>query len=68
MRAIPILQLHDGDITSLFYDSERDVLLIGVSDGRIIRMRAFASSAYMTGERSILAQAKDGFGNESAVD
>jgi hypothetical protein len=66
MKAIPILELHDGaEIRALYHDQERGVLLAGISDGRIIKISSLASTAYLTGNRSLLAEVKDGFGNAS---
>ena len=66
MRSIPILTLKDGtDIESLFYDRSRNAVLIGLSDGRILRMDYAASTGFLTGERSVFVKAADGFGNWS---
>jgi len=66
MQAIPVLTLRDGtEIESLFYDQGRNAVLIGLSDGRILRMDYAASTGFLTGERSVFVKAADGFGNWS---
>jgi hypothetical protein len=66
MQAIPILTLNDGtEIESLFYDQGRNAVLIGLSDGRILKMDYAASTGFLTGERSVFVKAADGFGNWS---
>jgi hypothetical protein len=61
-----MLKLNEGaEITSLLYDLSRNVVLIGVSDGRIIKMSQLASTGFLTGNRSVFAQVRDGFGNVS---
>jgi len=68
MERIPILKLRgDAEIQSLHYDSDKNVILIGVSDGRIIMMNSFASTAFLTGARSVYGRFWDGFANVSDV-
>ena len=63
MDNIPILQLYNGEtVEALFHDLTHNAVLIGTSSGRIIRMTSLASTAYLTGERSVFAQFSDGFG------
>jgi hypothetical protein len=67
MKAIPILKLTGGStISALHYDAASKTLLIGVSDGRIIKATSLSSNAYLAGTRSVFAQIKDGFGRISA--
>jgi hypothetical protein len=68
MSSTPILVLDENvNINSIFLDSINNSILIGTSDGRIIKMGQFVTNAYLTGERSIFAQIQDGFGNVSDV-
>jgi len=68
MTAIPILELAPGtEIKTLFADANKNVVLIGLSDGRILRMDALTVLANFCGERKFFAQIKDGFGNESDI-
>ena len=68
MQAIPILKVSDGSgIESMYYDADKDVVLIGMSNGKILKMNYFASTAFLTGDRSVFTQAKDGFGNQSGI-
>ena len=63
MNNIPILQLYNGEtIEAVFNDPDHKAVLIGTSFGRIIKMTSLASTAYLTGERSVFAQFVDGFG------
>ena len=67
MKGTPILKLAEENITSLFYDSDRDVALVGLSTGRILMISALASTAYSAGSRRMYAQAEDSFGNLSST-
>jgi hypothetical protein len=68
MQVIPILKVRDGsEVKSLYYNANKDVVLIGMSDGRILKMNYLASTAFLTGDRSVFVQAKDGFGNLSGT-
>jgi hypothetical protein len=68
MNAIPILKLYNGaKVACLAYDQTRGAMFVGTTDGRIIRVDAIASTGYLTGDRSVYAQAVDGFGNLSAI-
>jgi len=68
MQSTPILVLDENvNINSVFLDSVGNTILIGTSDGRIIKMNQFVTNAYLTGERSIFAQLQDGFGNVSDI-
>jgi len=68
MQATPILILDENvNINSVFLDSFGNNILIGTSDGRIIKMDKLITNAYLTGQRSIFAQIQDGFGNVSDI-
>jgi len=68
MQATPILILDDDVvINSVFLDNTGNAVLIGTSDGKIIKMDMLVANAYLTGARSIFAQIQDGFGNVSSV-
>ena len=68
MQSTPILILDENvNINSVFLDSFGNNILIGTSDGRIIKMDQLVTNAYLTGQRSIFAQIQDGFGNISDI-
>ena len=68
MQATPILILKNNvNINSIFLDKDGNSILIGTSDGRIIKMDMLVANAYLTGERSVFAQLQDGFGNVSDI-
>ena len=57
----------DVIINSVFLDSTGNAILIGTSDGKIIKMDMLVANAYLTGTRSVFAQIQDGFGNVSDI-
>jgi hypothetical protein len=60
----------DHRITSLFVDDVSNCILIGLSDGRIIKADKSIGNAYLTGRRTISAIVEDGYGflsDEAAV-
>jgi len=68
MQSKPTLVLGNGvNINSVFLNRSGNNILIGTSDGRIIKMDMLVTNAYLTGERSIFAQLQDGFGNVSDI-
>ena len=68
MQSTPILALDENtNINTLFLDEVGNSILIGTSDGKIIKMDMLVSNAYLTGQRSVFAQIQDGFGNISDV-
>ena len=68
MRATPILTLpEETQINAIFVDKTNGGILIGTSDGKIIKMDMLVSNAFLTGERSIYADMQDGFGSISDV-
>ena len=67
MHGTPILRLSGEQITSLFYDGDRGIALVGLNSGRILKVSALASTAYSAGSRRLYVQARDSFGNLSGV-
>jgi len=68
MQSTPILALDENtNINTLFLDEVGNSILMGTSDGKIIKMDMLVSNAYLTGQRSVFAQIQDGFGNISDV-
>jgi len=63
--AIPILELQEEHITSMIKDSGMGGILFSTSKGRILSCREAFVNAYLTGERKVYAEVKNGFGNES---
>ncbi|MCK9433743.1 MAG: hypothetical protein M0R32_02715 [Candidatus Cloacimonetes bacterium] len=71
MIAKEILHLNeDQRITSLFVDDKSNCILIGLSDGRIIKADRSVINAYATGKRTISAIVEDSYGyisNEAII-
>lgn len=63
----PILDLKDETVRTLFRDEATGSVLVGTSHGRILIIKRLASSAYLTGDRTIYATRINGFGEESEV-
>ena len=62
----PILNLNNNrQITALYTDPIYNCVLIGLSDGSILRMDATTINTYFTGERTISTKILDGLGNLS---
>jgi hypothetical protein len=64
-NAKPILDLRSTHITTLFPDSISNALLVGLEDGRILRLEHQNLNAYLTGERSLYASILNCLGEES---
>jgi hypothetical protein len=64
-RGIPLLDLRDEYITYMIKDVERGGVLFATSKGRILGCDSALVNAYLTGERNVYAEVKDGFGNTS---
>lgn len=68
MQSQPILILNDDVVINcLLLDESGNRVIIGTSDGKIIKMDMLVANAYLTGNRSIFSQIEDGFGNISNV-
>ena len=67
-RGIPILELPPGeDVLVMLKDEKDGGILFGTSMGRILSCSEALVNAYLTGERKIYAEVKDGFGNQSST-
>jgi hypothetical protein len=65
-RGIPLLDLpNDEYIISMIKDMSKGGVLFGTSKGRILTCDKSLVNAYLTGERKVFAEIKDGFGNVS---
>ena len=65
-RGIPIMELPlDEYITDMVKDTRMGGILFATSKGRILTCRKATLNAYLTGDRNVYAEVKDGFGNES---
>ena len=65
-RGIPIMELpFDEYITDIMKDTRMGGVLFATSKGRILTCREATLNAYLTGERNVYAEVKDGFGNTS---
>jgi hypothetical protein len=65
-RGIPLLDLANNEyITFMMKDVSKGGILIATSNGRIIGCEQAFINAYLTGDRDIYAEVKDGFGNVS---
>lgn len=65
-RGIPIMELpNDEYITDMIKDTRVGGVLFSTSKGRILTCREATLNAYLTGERNVYAEVKDGFGNIS---
>lgn len=68
MRTIPILKLNgDEEIRTLFRDGADGPVLVGTSEGRILLIKHLATTAYMTGDRTIYAKTIDSNGELSGA-
>jgi len=65
---IPILEFKEDEyIVTMSKDENRGGILFGTSNGRILYSDEVNINAYLTGNRKVYAQVKDGFGNCSNV-
>jgi len=65
-RGIPLLELPRGEyITDIIKDDFQGDILVSTSGGRILTFDKSLVNAYLTGERRVFAEVKDGFGNVS---
>ena len=63
ITSTPILELPQGvHVISMLPDPLLNVVLLGLSDGRILKLDYIASNAFLTGERSLYAQIQNQFG------
>ena len=66
MLAVPLLELEANTaITAVHWLAQNKSLLLGLSDGRILRLNAIVSNAYMTGIRSLYGITQGAFGQLS---
>lgn len=65
-NGISILNLNnDEHITCMIKDVSEGGILFSTSEGRILGCREAFVNSYLTGERRVFAEVKDGFGNSS---
>ena len=62
----PILELSGSTITALLVDVVANTVLLGLNDGRILRIENVQTNMAMTGNRSLYGVIQDGVGNISA--
>jgi hypothetical protein len=65
-RGIPLIEFaNDEYITYMMKDIAKGGVLFATSQGRIIGCQESVINAYLTGDRNVYAEVKDGFGNIS---
>lgn len=65
-RGIPLIEFaEDEHITDIIKDIAKGGILFSTSKGRVLFARDAAVNAYLTGDRKVFAEVKDGFGNVS---
>jgi hypothetical protein len=64
-RGIPILELEDEYITTMIRDETKGGILFATSRGRLLNCYESLFNAYLTGERNVYAEVRDGLGNTS---
>jgi len=65
-RGIPLIEFaNDEYITYMIKDVAKGGILFATSQGRVIGCQESVVNAYLTGDRNVYAEVKDGFGNVS---
>jgi len=65
-RGIPLLELREDEyIVDMIKDVSNGGILMSTSRGRVLGCHMSLVNSYLTGEREVFAEVKDGFGNES---
>ena len=67
IRGIPILELQDEYVTEIVKDEIAGGVILTTSKGRILGCTNVLFNAYLTGERTVSAQVKDGFAMTSGI-